>query len=112
MQSLKENKKGIFLIILSSICVCIGQLFWKLGANGSYMYIIFGFCLYGTGALLMLISYKYGSLSVLQPMLSLNYVITIFLSYFVLNEQITINKLIGIFIIIFGVILIGRGDRK
>ncbi len=110
-ESFRKNKKGIILIIISSICVCFGQLLWKLGVDANYINILFGFLLYGIGALIMVIAYKYGSLSVLQPMLSLNYVITIAISYFVLNEIITIGKVAGITIIIIGVILIGGGDK-
>jgi len=60
----------------------------------------------------MIIAYKYGKLSVLQPMLSLNYVLSIFLAAVVLKEQITLLKSIGVLIIIAGVILIAGGDEE
>lgn len=110
IKSLKKNKKGIIFILISSICVCIGQLFWKLAITGNLMYLIVGFIFYGIGAMLMLYAYKFGSLSVLQPMLSANYVFTIILAKMILREEINWNKLIGIVIIIFGVIMIGGGD--
>ncbi len=112
MQSFKKNKKGILLMIISSLCVCIGQLFWKLSSNGNLIYLITGFLFYGSGALIMLIAYQYGSLSVLQPMLSFNYIFTIIIAYFILNETMTISKMIGIFIIVLGVIFIAGGDEK
>ena len=59
----------------------------------------------------MIIAYKYGKLSVLQPMLSLNYVLSIFLAAVVLKQQITL-KSIGVLIIIAGVILIAGGDEE
>ena len=108
--SLKKNKKGILLMLCSSICVCIGQLLWKLAANGNMVYLILGFLFYGVGALVMLIAYKYGELSVLQPMLSANYIFTILLASLVLKEVITLKKVIGILIIMIGVITIGGGD--
>ena len=43
----------------------------------------------------MIIAYRYGSLSVLQPMLSLNYVLSIIMAAFVLKEQINLSKCIG-----------------
>ncbi len=113
LDSLKRNRKGIALMILSSICACIGQLFWKLAMGNSKMlfYLGIGFFMYGIGAFVMLIAYRFGKLSVLQPMLSLNYIVTILLGAFVLNETITYLKMIGILVIMFGVILIGGGDE-
>ncbi|WP_066688965.1 EamA family transporter [Christensenella intestinihominis] len=110
-ESFAKNKKGIVLMILSSICVCIGQLFWKLSVTDGISFMIVGFAFYAFGALIMLVAYKYGSLSVLQPMLSLNYIFTIFLAAFVLGEVITPMKLAGILVITASVVLIGGGDR-
>ena len=109
--SFAKNRKGILLMILSSVCVCIGQLFWKLSATEGLSFMIVGFVFYALGALIMLVAYKYGSLSVLQPMLSLNYIFTIFLAAFVLGAVITPTKLAGILVITVSVVLIGGGDR-
>lgn len=32
LESFQKNKKGILLMLVSSICVCVGQLLWKLSA--------------------------------------------------------------------------------
>ena len=109
---ISKNKKGILLMLVSSICVCVGQLLWKLSATQGIIVMLAGFCFYGVGALVMIIAYKYGKLSVLQPMLSLNYVLSIFLAAVVLKEQITLLKSIGVLIIIAGVILIAGGDEE
>lgn len=109
-ESFQKNKKGILLMICSSICVCIGQLLWKLSNQYGLFYLIAGFAFYGIGAIIMLIAYRYGSLSVLQPVLSLNYILSSLLGFFILNETITSNKLLGILIITIGVILISGGD--
>ncbi len=110
INSLKKNKKGILLMLVSSICACTGQLFWKLSNNGNIIYLLLGFFLYGIGALVMLYAYRFGKLSVLQPMLSMNYIFTIILATLVLKEEIGLLKIIGILIIFFGVIMIGGGD--
>ena len=99
-------------MLVSSICACIGQLMWKLSAEQGLMIMLLGFCLYGAGALVMIIAYRFGKLSVLQPMLSLNYVLSIILGAMVLKEQVTILKCIGVLIIIFGVVLIAGGDAE
>lgn len=33
LESFQKNKKGILLMLVSSICVCVGQLLWKLSAT-------------------------------------------------------------------------------
>lgn len=110
LESLRKNKCGIALMVISSICVCVGQLFWKLSVDKGILFLVIGFALYGIGAIVMIIAYKFGSLSVLQPMLSLNYILSTILATTILNEKLTLVKVIGVLIIIIGVILIGGGD--
>lgn len=109
-QSFEKNKKGILLMVLSSLVVCLEQLLWKLGADGDWTLLGGGFMLYGLGALLMIVAYKFGSLSVLQPILSLNYVISLLAGHYFLNEEISFLNLAGVLIIITGVYLIATGD--
>ncbi|OJU12357.1 MAG: hypothetical protein BGN88_10740 [Clostridiales bacterium 43-6] len=111
IESLKKNKTGILLMLISSACVCTGQLFWKLSANGNLLFLLTGFCFYGLGALIMIVAYKFGSLSVLQPMLSVNYVISILIAPFFLSEPVTLFKIAGVLIIMTGVVLIAGGDE-
>lgn len=112
IESFNKNKKGILLMLISSICVCIGQLLWKLSSQMGIFVMLVGFSFYGVGALVMLVAYKYGKLSVLQPMLSINYVLSIILAAVVLKEDISLIKCIGVLIIIVGVILIAGGDEE
>lgn len=111
-ESFQKNKKGILLMLISSICACVGQLLWKLSADQGLLVLLLGFAFYGAGALVMLAAYRFGKLSVLQPMLSLNYALSIVLGYFVLKEPVTILKCVGILIIITGVVLIAGGDEQ
>lgn len=110
-ESLQKNKTGILFIIFSAMMSCIGQLFWKLSAENGLIYLLIGFVFYAVGALAMLVAYRFGSLSVLQPMLSLNYVISLILGVIILGEEITPARVIGVLIIMIGVILIGGGDE-
>lgn len=112
IESFQKNKKGILLMLVSSICVCIGQLLWKLSATKGILVMLVGFCFYGAGALVMIAAYKFGRLSVLQPMLSLNYVLSILLAAIVLKEEITLLKCIGVLVIIAGVVMIAGGDEE
>ena len=112
VESFKKNKIGIVLMLISSICACVGQLLWKLSTEHGILIMLIGFGFYGVGALVMLIAYKFGKLSVLQPMLSMNYVLSIILAALVLKEEITLLKCIGVLVIITGVILIAGGDEE
>lgn len=112
LESFQKNKKGILLMLVSSICVCVGQLLWKLSVEYGNLIMLAGFCFYGVGAMVMIVAYRFGKLSVLQPMLSLNYVLSIILAAVVLKEEITIFKGIGVLVIIAGVIMIAGGDEE
>ena len=99
-------------MLVSSIMVCVGQLFWKIGTSDGLIYVLIGFVLYGIGALAMLIAYHYGKVSVLQPVLSMNYVISILLGTLLLNEMVIFTKYLGVCFIIIGVICIAGGDEE
>lgn len=103
-----QERKGIILMILSSFFVAFGQLGWKLSQGVINIYIVFGFLLYGIGALLMLVAYKYGRLSILQPILSLSYIMSLFLGGLFLHEVVSWNKILGVFCIMIGIFLITR----
>lgn len=108
--SIKKNYKGIIIILIASLFTAVGQLLWKL-SNGSNLYFLFlGFFCYGIGAVLMIIAFRYGSLSVIHPMLSFGYIFAIILGSTVLHEAVTVRRLLAIFLIMLGVTLIGGGD--
>jgi len=108
--SIKKNYKGIILIVFASLLTAYGQMLWKISNGSELKFIISGFILYGIGAVLMIIAFRYGSLSVLHPMMSFGYIFVIILGKTILKESVTPIKLIATAIIIGGVILIGGGD--
>lgn len=112
LESFEKNKKGIMIMMCSAICACLGQLLWKLSAEYGVMAALIGFGFYGMGALFMLIAYRFGSLSVLQPMQSVNYVISIVLGAIIFSEAVTPGKVIGVLVIMVGIVLIGGGDEE
>ena len=59
----------------------------------------------------MIIAFKFGSLSVLHPMMSIGYVFALIIGYFWLGEAITVTKVVGITSILIGVALMGMGDE-
>lgn len=112
LESFQMNKKGILLMVCSSICVCFGQLLWKLSADYGPVAMLVGFCLYGIGAIIMIIAYRYGKLSVLQPILSMNYILSIILAASILHEPVTISKGVGVVLTSIGVVCIVGGDEE
>ena len=116
MESKHTNKRlsvGIGLMLASALLTCTGQLCWKLSSNrDSLLFLLAGFCLYGCGALLMMAAMRFGELSVLHPMLSAGYALSVILGALVLGEGITANKLLGIAIITAGLVCLStsKGD--
>lgn len=106
LDAIKKNGKGILLMFVSATALCIGQLIWKKMDGIQILPLLLGFVIYGVGALVMIMAFKYGELSVLQPMNSMSYVISTILAYFVLNEKISRMRLAGIIIIIIGVVVL------
>ncbi len=98
-------------MLVSAVCVAFGQLLWKLSGGSLNLTLLFGFVLYGTGALIMIIAYRYGSLSVLHPFLSVGYGLSVVLGHLFLSETVGILKVIGVIAIAIGVTLIGGGDE-
>lgn len=111
IQSFQENKKGIILMIISSLSTSIGQFFWKLSQAKLNWDLISGFGFYGIGAVLMIVAFRFGRLSVLHPIMSLGYVFGIMLGGFFLEEIISWNVIVGTLLILVGVSLIGGGDH-
>lgn len=112
-----KNKKlfiGIGFVLLSSLCSSLGQLIWKLMVQNDLplYYYIFGLCFYGIGALLLIVAFKFGEMSVLHPMLSFGFVLAMIWSVSVLGEKITLQKAIGTLLIIAGVIFLAIGNSK
>lgn len=109
----RDLHKGIALILLSAGMACTGQLLWKLAARSeSLLLVAAGLALYGGGALLMIIALKYGELSVLHPMMSAGYVLSLVLGALVLNEHVTVPRIIGVAVIIVGLIFLSSSEGK
>ena len=129
LESLKRNGKGIILMLISALSLSVGQLLWKLadvsdlvapllagdisfaGIWKVFLAVLPGFIVYAVGALIMTIAFGYGELSVLQPVNSMSYVYALILSAIFLTELISWLTIIGIFVIIAGVIMIGGSDK-
>ena len=100
---------GILLMVFSSLFLAVGQLVWKI--FGVQLFGLFlGLFLYAIGAFSMIIAYRYGNLSVLHPMMSFAYIFAFIFGWQILNEEISILKIFGLFVIIIGIYCLARGD--
>lgn len=115
MELREKNKhmyNGILLMIASAFFTANGQLLWKLALNSDQIIkIIMGFVLYGMGALLMILAFKFGELSVLYPIMCVSYIFAIINGYLFLGEALSVRKLLGILLIIAGVSFLGKGSK-
>ena len=59
----------------------------------------------------MIFAYRYGELSVLQPINSTNYVFSTIIAIYILNENVPQINIFGIILIISGVIVIGVSKK-
>jgi multidrug transporter EmrE-like cation transporter len=105
-------------------CTILGaaaQLLMKLGMSHfspqplallTNVPLITGYVLYGINTFMLILALREGELSMLYPIIALTYVWVTLLSYFILAEPANAFKNIGITIIVIGVAVLGRGERK
>lgn len=115
----------IIIILIGILFASLGQVFWKIGMNSigaidsfsgsnfvaifSNIYILIGLVMYGLGTLFWLIALSQKDLSFVYPFISLTFLIVLFLSYFILKEQIGTARIGGTLIIILGLLIVMRG---
>ncbi|MBI4149679.1 EamA family transporter [Candidatus Woesearchaeota archaeon] len=116
----KTEPWAIALVIGMTVLTALGQLLYKMGANrisGDILslilnwQLILGLAIYALAALLLLIAFRGGELSVLYPLVATSYVWVGLLSMYFLGEAMNGFKWAGIVFIILGVSSIGRGSR-
>ena len=109
---MRRQDKGIILMLISALATCTGQLMWKISSDNGLLSMVIGFILYGVGALLMIIAFRFGEVSVLQPMLSIGFVFSLLLAGIVLHESISLQKVAGVILIIAGMFFLSQGGKK
>lgn len=86
----------------------IEHLFSLLLSVITNSYLILGVMCYVIGMILWMIILSKFEVSFAYPMLSISYIFTAIFAYFVFNEPLTFNKILGIVIICFGVYILTR----
>lgn len=117
METKKNMKLAMLLILSAALMSSLGQLAWKFGADTAsntlaiILYIV-GFIAAGLGMVILMIAFRFGEVSILQPMMSIGFAMSIFFGSLFLNEPITVTKVIGTLFIIAGSALLGFEGGK
>jgi len=98
-----------FLLISMTLFGALGGYFFKKAssANGRLLQsLVIGGLFYVCGALLNVLLLRELPYSIVFPLTSVTYLWTLLISYFLLNEKLTIRKVTGVLFILAGAILL------
>jgi multidrug transporter EmrE-like cation transporter len=117
-----SHQQSIGLVFLCTLFGVASQYLIKTSANAlstitlqslmSNWHLWLALVLYGISTGLLVLALRDGELSLLYPVISLTYVWVTLMSFFVFNESIGVQKVLGIGIICLGVALLGRDRSK
>lgn len=116
---------AIWLVLISVLLGAVGQVGIKWGTSHvtitgqeatlellvkyfSSIYVFSGLILYAISAIFWVFALTKIELSCAYPMVSFGYVVVFAFSYFLLGEKISLMRLIGLFIICIGILIIAR----
>ena len=111
---------AMLLVLFTTLLTSSAQILYKLGIpslefsiKGIFTdyYLISGLVLYGIGAILIIISFRGGEVSVLYPLIATSYIWVSLLSVRFLGEAMNFFKWLGVASIILGIALIGYGSE-
>jgi multidrug transporter EmrE-like cation transporter len=124
-----DRRQSILLVFCCTFIGAAAQIFMKLGANRlppvtvatltadiplliRDFPLIAGLSLYGVFTVLLILALRDGELSILYPVIALNYVWVTMLSLIFFGETMNPYKAIGIATIVLGVVVLGRGGGR
>ncbi len=82
---------------------------WRAGLHFALQWqILLGLAFYAVSVVVWILALTRVQVSIAYPMLSLGYVVTAFVAWWLFGEALTAQKLVGIAIIIAGVIVVAR----
>jgi len=117
----KTTIASIMYVAIAALFGSLGQIFYKYAANSTTdvhtfifnPYLYAGGFLYALGLGFMLKALRRGELTVIYPVMATSFIwVSIISPYFFPADSMTIVKWIGVFVIIIGVALVGKGRLK
>ena len=119
----KKFYVGVIFILIAACFSTTGQLLWKLATaymkegHGLFEFqtllrLAGGCLLYAGGAVLMIVAFRYGEVSLLHPFLSASYIASFVLGYFVFSEEV-LNpfKIVGVTLIMAGLVCLALASK-
>ena len=123
-------KTGVlYLVILSVFVASSAQILLRIGMTSSSIqetltqsidklniffvmftnfYVVSGLFLYGVGAVLWLFVLARVPVTVAYPFVGLGFIVTLFLGWLLLGEQVSGLRLLGTLLVVCGVVLVGK----
>ena len=115
-------RQSVALVFLCTIFGAAAQVLIKFGASGlessnplemiTSLPLVAGYGLYGISTILLILALRDGELSILYPVISLTYVWVTILSLALFHEKVNLYKMMGVAVVVAGVAVIGRTDRR
>jgi undecaprenyl phosphate-alpha-L-ara4N flippase subunit ArnE len=112
---------NITLVVIATFFTTLAQLAFKIGASIQGIslgpvpinsIILVGFLSYVIAGFLFIYALRGGELSILYPLWALSFVWIFIASFLILRESINFFNWLGIFFIILGISLVGRGAKN
>ncbi len=110
---------AIFVVLFCTLFTSTAQILLKTGINNFNLSslltnytLIGGLVIYALGAVLLIISFKGGEVTVIYPVFATSYIWVLLLSVFFLDEAFTFYKIASILLIITGIFFVTKGGRK
>jgi len=112
---------AIGLMVLCTAFTSVAQVLYKFGSAKlefnlialiTNVPLISGMILYALGAVIMIIAFKGGEVSVLYPIIATSYIWVSLMSTYFFNENLNFFRWVGILIIITGIIFISIGSKE
>lgn len=122
----RRKRRSLIIVLCCTVIGALAQVLLKFGAGHlshpsllqaamgilTNPYLFFGYACYGIFAALLVVALRDGELSLLYPVIALNYAWVSILSVLIFHEQMNALKIAGVTIIIIGVAVLGRGGSK
>ncbi len=120
---MKTKLWAVSLVVLCTLFTSSAQILYKKGAEKlglnlisiiTNWNLIFGIVLYVMGAVLLIVAFRGGDVTVLYPIITTSFVWVTLGSMYFFGETISFLRWIGVFLIIVGIIVINLGseDKK
>lgn len=118
-----DRQKAMILIISSTFANAIAQLLWKFSLgkitisslfeiSKTNLFFYSGWILYIIAAALMIVSFRYGPLSLIHPFMALTQIWILIFASIYLGEPITAIKISATMLIVTGTIFVSREGRQ